>query len=201
MRQNFENYIVGLFCLFFLYYAAQAIFIRDIFRLFYVLIPALVLSLLPILLEYKFRIRFPSGTKILVALALLLHVAGGINRFYWMFAPYYDKLAHVVSACALMMVIFCFFLVLDREGKQYSRRAVILSIILITTVFMVSWEVLEYYIDVLVQSSYNNGMADTIGDLIANVIGMVIALILIRHHLKKIPAGKGIGWLLGGNEA
>lgn len=34
------------------------------------------------------------------------------------------------------------------------------------------------------------------GDLIANLGGIGIGLLIIRYHLLKIPPGKGIGWLL-----
>jgi hypothetical protein len=196
MRRTFENIIVGLFCLIFLFYAAQALYIDDTFRLFFVLIPAFILCLISVLVEYKMNVQFIPGTKSLVALALLLHVAGGINRFYWQFSPYYDKVAHVVSALALLLVVFCFFEFLDYYEYRYSRKLVIGAVVLITVVFMVAWECAEYSIDLLVQSSYNNGLYDTIGDLIANLIGIGIGLLMLRYHLLKIPEGKGISWLL-----
>lgn len=201
MRRSFENIIVGLFCLIFLYYAAQALYIGDTFRLFFVLIPAFILSLVPILVEYRMNVQFIPGTKSLVALALVLHVAGGINRFYWQFSPYYDKAAHIVSALALLLVAFCFFEFLDYYEYRYSRKLVIGAVVLMTVVFMVAWECAEYSIDLVVQSSYNNGLYDTIGDLIANLIGIGIGLLMLRYHLSKIPDGKGISWLLSGPRA
>jgi hypothetical protein len=195
-----ENLVVGLLALFLLFYAGQAVIIGDINRLYMVLIPSLVISFLPLLFEYRFKVTLPAGTKSLVVLALLLHVAGGISRFYWKFAPFYDKVAHVVSSVALMMVIFSFFVALDYWGKHFRLKSVLIGSVLIMTVLMVSWEFAEYYIDVLVKSSYNNGMADTIGDLIANVIGIIFALLLIRWETKKIPDGAGIGYLFSGQK-
>ena len=94
-----------------------------------------------------------------------------------------------------MMVIFSFFVALDYWGKHYKLKSVLIGSVLIMVVFMVTWEFAEYYIDVLVKSSYNNGMADTIGDLIANIIGIIIALLIIRCQTKKLPAGATIGSL------
>jgi uncharacterized protein with PQ loop repeat len=165
-----------------------------------VLVPSLIISLLPLLFEYRFKVTLPAGTKSLIVLALLLHVAGGISRFYWKFAPFYDKVAHVVSSVALMMVIFSFFVALDYWGKHYKLKSVLIGSVIIMTVFMVTWEFAEYYIDVLVKSSYNNGMADTIGDLIANIIGIIIALLVIRYQTKKLPAGATIGSLFFGKK-
>ncbi len=195
-----ENLVVGIIALCFIFYAGQAVIIGDTNRLYMVLVPSLIISLLPLLFENRLRVTLPAGTKSLVAFALLLHIAGGISRFYWKFAPYYDKCAHVVSSVALMMVIFSFFVALDYWGRHFKINSVLLGVVLITTVFMVSWEFAEYYIDVLVKSSYNNGIADTIGDLIANVIGIIIALLVIRRETKKIPPGKSIGYLFSGQK-
>ncbi len=198
MKYLNENLVVGILAIFLLFYAGQAVIIGDINRLYMVLVPSLIISLLPLLFEYRFKVTLPAGTKSLIVLALLLHVAGGISRFYWKFAPFYDKVAHVVSSVALMMVIFSFFVALDYWGKHYKLKSVLIGSVIIMTVFMVTWEFAEYYIDVLVKSSYNNGMADTIGDLIANIIGIIIALLVIRYQTKKLPAGATIGSLFFG---
>jgi hypothetical protein len=197
--RRIENLILGLFVLIFIYYAVQALVIGDTFRFFAVLIPALIFSLLPLVIEYKAKITFPGGVKPLIALALLLHVAGGINRFYWKFAPYYDKFAHVISALALLLVIFTFFVGLDYYGITLKLRTVILATLAITVVFFVAWEVTEYYIDVLAKTSYNNGLDDTIGDLISDVIGVALGLVAIWYYRSKIPPGKGIRYLFGKN--
>ncbi|HUU75827.1 MAG TPA: hypothetical protein VMW63_07015 [Methanoregulaceae archaeon] len=185
-----ENAVVYLICITFAGYAVQAVLIDDIFRLWAVLIPSVVLSLIPVLVEKKIGITFPAGLKSLVALSLVLHVAGGINRFYWKFAPFYDKFAHVISAAAVVMLVFCLFLILDFYGKKVNRTTLYAGIILISVFFMVAWEASEYFIDVLVKSSYNNGLEDTIGDLIADAVGLVLALALVRHHVHSVKDGE-----------
>lgn len=110
----------------------------DTFRLFFVLIPAFILSLVPLVVEYRMKVELIPGTKSLIALALLLHVAGGINRFYWLYSPLYDKLAHVISALALFLVVFSFFEFLDYYEYPYSRKFVLGAVVLITAVCMVA---------------------------------------------------------------
>jgi hypothetical protein len=195
--RRIENLILAFFVLIFIYYAVQALVIGDIFRFFVVLIPALIFSLLSVVIEYWLKITLPGGVKALVALALLLHVAGGINRFYWIFAPYYDKVAHVVSAMGLFLVIFTFFVGLDYYGIRLKLRTVIVATLVITVIFFVAWEVTEFYIDVFAKTSYNNGMGDTIGDLISDVIGVALGLLVIAYYRSKIPPGKGIRYLFG----
>jgi len=194
--QKVEYSLVGIFSLVFLYYAFQALMIGDTFRFMVVLIPSLALSLLPVVFEYVLKVTLPPGVKPLISLALLLHVAGGISRFYWKFAPFYDKVAHVCSALALFLLIITFFVVLDYLGKTVRWRTILISSLLITTVFMVSWEISEYLIDVMAKTSYNNGIGDSIGDLIANCIGILIGIFIVRYYRRIIPAGKNPGYLL-----
>ncbi|KUG07898.1 membrane protein [hydrocarbon metagenome] len=179
-----------------MYYAFQALMIGDTFRFMVVLIPSLALSLLPVVFEYVLKVTLPPGVKPLISLALLLHVAGGISRFYWKFAPFYDKVAHVCSALALFLLIITFFVVLDYLGKTVRWRTILISSLLITTVFMVSWEISEYLIDVMAKTSYNNGIGDSTGDLIANCIGILIGIFIVRYYRRIIPAGKNPGYLL-----
>ena len=191
-----EYVILGLFSLCFIYYAFQALMIGDTFRFMYVLIPSLLLSLLPIFFEYAMKIRFPPGFKSLFSLALLVHVAGGISRFYWKFSPFYDKIAHVVSALALFLLIISVFILLDYLETTVRWRTVLISTIMIVTVFMITWEISEYVIDVIATTSYNNGIIDSIGDIIANIIGILIGIVIIRYYRTLIPKGRTLGYLL-----
>lgn len=194
--RKLEYFLIGIFSLVFIYYAFQALMIGDTFRFMVVLIPSLALSLLPVVFEYVMKVTLPPGVKPLIALALLLHVAGGISRLYWKFAPFYDKVAHVCSALALFLLIITFFLVVDHLGKTVSWRTALIGSLVITTVFMVSWEISEYLIDVMAKTSYNNGIGDTIGDLIANGIGILFGIFIVRFYRRMIPAGKNPGYLL-----
>jgi len=189
MTRVTENAVVYLVCIIFAGYAVQAVLIDDLFRLWVVLIPSVILSLIPVLAEKKIGITFPSGLKSLVALSLVLHVAGGINKFYWDFAPVYDKFAHVISAAAVVMLVFCLFIILDYYGTRVSPTTLYAGIILISVFFMVAWEISEYFIDVVANTSYNSGIEDTIGDLIADSIGLILALLLVRHQVRSVK-----GW-------
>jgi len=194
--RRIEYAILGLFSLCFIYYAFQALIIGDTFRFIYVLIPSLALSLLPVVFEYAMKVRFPPGFKSLFSLALLLHVAGGISRFYWKFAPFYDKIAHVCSALALFLLIISVFAVLDYHGTTLKWRTVLISTIALVTIFMITWEISEYVIDMIATTSYNNGIVDSIGDVIANIIGIIIGFFIIRYYRTLIPAGKNLGYIL-----
>jgi VanZ family protein len=110
--------------------------------------------------------------------------------------PYYDKLAHVVSAIALGLLIFAFFLVLDYWEIRIRPSRILAAIFVLVLLFGCGWEIGEYYIDLLVQSSYNNGVMDSILDCISNILGALVAMLIARYYLKSIPEGKTPGYLL-----
>ncbi len=190
-----EYAILGFFSLCFIYYAFQSLIIGDTFRFIYVLIPSLALSLLPVIFEFAMKVRFPPGFKLLFSLALLVHVAGGISRFYWKFAPFYDKIAHVCSALALFLLIISVFSFLDYHGTTLKWRTVLITTVALVTVLMITWEISEYVIDVIATTSYNNGIIDSIGDVIANIIGIIIGFYIVRYYRTLIPDGKTLGSL------
>jgi VanZ family protein len=191
----YEGYSLLFFELLFLGFTYQAVLIDDTTR-FYVVIISMTLILVPLLFERYFAICLPAGTKTLIAFALFLHIAGGINRWYWKFMPYYDKVAHFFSALALGLVIFSFFLLLDYWEIRLQPSRMYAGIFIIVLIFGSCWEIGEYYIDVLVKSSYNNGLTDSILDLISNTLGSLIAIAMARHALRKAPVGENPSFLL-----
>ena len=190
-----EGYLLLFFEIVFLGFAYQAVVIDDTTRL-YVVAVSMLLILVPLLFERKFAISLPTGTKTMIAFALFLHVAGGINRWYWKFMPYYDKVAHDVSALALGLVIFSFFLLLDYWEIRIPPSRIYAGIFIFILLFGLSWEIAEYYIDLLVKSSYNNGLADSILDVISNTIGALLAIAMAHRALRQVPEGKTPSFLL-----
>lgn len=195
-----EIIIVIIFEVIFAALAIQAIFIQDVPRLFNV-IAAMIISVLPIVFEKVMGMSLPFGVKSLVPFALFLHVAGGIMRWYWLYMPFYDKFAHLVAAIAIGLSVFVFFLVLDYYEVRISKWKVLLGIFIITMLFGGIWEVGEKTIDMMVKSSYNNGLIDTIGDEIGNIMGTIIALLVVNTYINSVPSGKSMSWLLRKREA
>jgi VanZ family protein len=194
-RQQLEYAAILFFEYLFLLFAVQAVLISDTTR-FAVVLVSMAILLLPVFVERKMVIVLPPPTKVAIAVALLLHIAGGINRYYWKFSPFYDKLAHGVSALALGLLLFSFFLILDSRELRIRPTRILLWTFVLCFVLGMAWEVGEYYIDLLVRSSYNNGLADSVIDLVSNTIGSILAVLIAAHYLKTLPAGKPPGSLL-----
>ncbi len=194
-RQQLEYTVLIAFEILFLWFAIQAVFIDDTTR-FYVVLVSMALLILPVLFERKIGVTLPFGTKSVIALALFLHIAGGINRWYWKFMPYYDKLAHGVSALALGLLIFSFFLLLDYWEFRIRPTRILIWMFVLVFLFGLCWEVGEYYIDVLVQSSYNNGVTDSVLDMASNTVGALVAMAVAARYLRSLSGGHTPGSLL-----
>ncbi len=195
-RARFAEIIIVIFFeAIFAALAIQAIFIQDFPRLFNV-IAAMIIAVLPIVFEKVMGMSLPFGVKSLVPFALFLHVAGGIMRWYWLYMPFYDKFAHLVAAIAIGLSVFVFFLVLDYYGVRVSKWKVLLGIFIITLLFGGIWELGEKTIDLMVKSSYNNGLIDTIGDEIGNITGTLIAILIANIYINSVPSGKSMSWLV-----
>jgi hypothetical protein len=190
-----EYLIVILFEIIFAALAVQAVLIEDTTRFYFVFL-AMIIALLPVIVEKIMGISLPFGVKSLVPFALFLHLAGGILRWYWIYQPWYDKFAHVISALAIALLVFVFFLMLDYYGTRVSTMKVLLGIFIITLVLGGIWEIGEKSFDIMLKSSYNNGLIDTIGDTIGNLIGTIIAMLVAYWYLKKIPPGQTTGYLI-----
>jgi hypothetical protein len=190
-----EYLIVILFEIIFAALAVQAVLIGDSTRFYFVFL-AMIIAALPVAFEKILGLSLPPGIKILVPFALFLHLAGGIMRWYWIYQPWYDKFAHIVSALTIALLVYVFFLMLDSYGIRVSRLNVLIGIFVITILLGGFWEIGEKSFDLMLKSSYNNGLTDTIGDVIGNIIGTFIGVLVANRALKKIPSGETMGYLL-----
>ena len=159
---------------------------------FFVVIISMALIFIPSLMEFLLSIRLPAGTHFAVAIALIFHVAGGINQYYWIYAPYYDKVAHCISGFALGLVIFSSLLYLGMRGVRLSPFHIVAGIILLVFSFGVVWEICELTIDALTGSTYNLGAEDTFFDMLGNTLGSLVAVAYALHIMNSVAPEKHV---------
>jgi len=181
-----EDLIILAFEVIFLMLLYQAILLHDTTR-FYVVVVAMVLTVVPILVEKGMGISLPTGVKSMIALTLFLHVAGGVLRWYWVYKPWYDKLAHFVAGITIGLLGFVFFIFLDRWGVSVQKRAVLAGIFCIVLFLGLFWEIAEIYIDTLGYSTYSNGILDNIQDMASNTLGSIVAVVVAFYSMKRLP--------------
>jgi len=198
--KTIENIIVILFEISFILLSVQAVNIDDIPRL-KIAVTAFFMTLVPYLAERLLRISLPFGIKSLIPFALFVHAAGGIMRWYWELSGfYYDKVAHVVSGLALGLVIFATFLTFilyTDYGREMQRRSVLVWTALITFMFGLFWEFEELSIDSVMLTTYSGGLYDSIGDMMGNIVGIILCLYVAKRWMDSVPPEKSISSLLG----
>jgi len=204
-----ELIVVALFEVIFLALYLQSALIGDTGRTYFPF-GAFIITLIPLLFEWRYRISFPLGLKMIIPLALFLHTAGGILRWYWII-PFFDKITHVVSTIAVSLIAFTIIMFLDYRKKTTKRPVtrkgshlfsnwkndVLFGIVLITLICSLILEILgEYALDLMFHTTYNWGPVDTVTDMMGNLIGLLIVLCIAQKTMDSIPTGRHLGDLL-----
>jgi hypothetical protein len=194
--RTIENIIVILFEIGFIGLAVHARNIDDIPRM-KIAIGSFFIPLIPYVVERLAKVSLPVGVKLMVPLAIFIHVAGGIMDWYWSpVFPLYDKLAHFISGMAVGLVVLVFFLFLDAYGVRFKQSTVLIGIFLIVAFLGGIWKIGEVYMDINYHSMFDEGLPDLIGDDICHTIGSIAAVIVSWLYILTVPNGKDISFLL-----
>ncbi|MDO9550194.1 MAG: hypothetical protein Q7J03_04410 [Methanoregula sp.] len=169
-----------------LFVALSGLLIKnDLFRARWGFI-AVALAILPAICEWIVGIRFPWPMKFLIALALVMHMSGGIFEFYFTYYPVYDKLCHLVSAMAITLLVFVTILVLAGEtGRNFRRMTVVAGVFTTVIALGLAWEFVELHVDFLSGTSYFVDPTDSFFDTIFNIIGTTFVVVTINKYLKR----------------
>ncbi|MGH2549282.1 MAG: hypothetical protein ACRDHN_07820 [Thermomicrobiales bacterium] len=122
-------------------------------------------------------------THAIVVGATLADTLGTAGHMYEKWGPY-DKVVHFSSGAAFAAGIYQALAFMKRRGviawDPFKRglMAVLVSFFVIGFI----WETYEYMSDVVFGSGRVHGWGDTIGDLIADTTGAILAIGIIRRH-------------------
>lgn len=206
--RNGEILIALVFELIFVGLSIHSVLIGDMTRSLWPLI-AIILTLVPFIVEWKDKVSLPFGLKMMVPFALFLHVAGGIMRWYWE-VPFFDKFAHIISAIALGLILFTMYQYLDyleyAKKKPFFKKSirffktqemdVVAGVVVILVIFGLAWEFSEYAIDLVYHTTYNFGLVDSVTDFAGDIIGMLIVLFTVHRSMEIIPPDEHLDYLL-----
>lgn len=178
-------YLFYMVQVFLLYLFLTGFLIGDIQRATWGIM-ALALSFLPGIVEWWLRMQLPWTVKFLIALSLFLHVAGGINRWYFLYYPFYDKVAHFVSALTIAFMLYLLLLCIGTYTRfRPGKFAVPVVIVVITMFFGQAWEYAELTLDLILKSTYYMGSFDSVVDTVFNLLGALIIAVLSYVELKN----------------
>ncbi len=158
---------------------------------------ALFLTLVPTILERDFKMKLPLIFDIAITVSVFLHVIGGYQDFYD-YVPFYDHFTHFVSAATVSLIGVT--LLYDLAFHVRIVKLPPLGFGIFTVLFAMSmgmvWEFLEWGFDLMVGTTLQRGLYDTMLDLLFDtvagiVIGTVSALKLSRGEPLEEQAMRG----------
>ncbi len=147
---------------------------------------AFLLTMAPSLMTRNMRLCLPWEVNLLVAVSLYLHVMGHVGEYYILFAPYYDKLTHLVSSITVAFIAFFLAILAEHQGDvRLTRSAVVVFILVSTLAAGAVWEIYEFVADQVFGTNLQHGNIDTMSDLIVDLIGAVIGATLAAIALAR----------------
>jgi hypothetical protein len=146
---------------------------------------AIVLSFVPSIVERNYQIHLPFEMDLLITLALFLHTfLGEVLMFYervWL----WDKALHVYGSAVISMLAFMIVYTLHYTGKL---RLTIPFIGFFTVTFALAvgslWELAEFSVDFLFEKTTQKGLADTMWDLVYDLLGGVVIAVLGMFYVR-----------------
>ncbi|UCC93136.1 MAG: hypothetical protein JSW25_00195 [Thermoplasmata archaeon] len=138
-----------------------------------------VFAFVPTVIRRATGLSMPVALEFLLFLALFLHVGGGALGIYDMFGPW-DMVTHFVST--FMLALFGFTLVFIANHQWAFMTMTPGRVILVTMVIAMSlgfiWEGMEWAADKLFDIRAQDGIADTLMDLVMDAVGGLAASLL-----------------------
>ena len=133
---------------------------------------AIILSLLPSIVERNYRITLPFELDLLITLMIFLHTFfGEWLKFYdrlWV----WDKILHVYGSAVISMLAFMIVYSLHYTKKI---RLTLPLVGLFTIIFAMAvggfWEIGEFAVDKIFNKDTQNGLDNTMWDIINDLIG------------------------------
>lgn len=147
---------------------------------------AIMLSLLPSIVERNYRITLPFELDFLITLMIFLHTFfGEWLKFYdklWI----WDKIMHIYGTAVISMLAFMIVYTLHYTKKI---RLTLPLVGLFTIIFAMAvgglWEIGEFAVDKVFDKDTQNGLDNTMWDLINDLIGgtfiAVIGIIYMKY--------------------
>lgn len=162
----------------------------------------MIVIFLPSQAEKKFGIDIPDTMEIMYFIFLFCAIyLGEVRNFYYKI-PYWDTILHAFSAAMLGFLGFIlvqFFNQHRIKGTQLSPFFVSLFAFCFAVTCGVVWEIYEYLADHILGTnmqkfmtatgtilSGHNALGDTMKDIIVDVIGALIVVIIGYIHLKNL---------------
>lgn len=149
------------------------------------LVFSVILSLIPSLVERSYRVTLPFELDLLITLSIFLNTFMGEGMDFYQKVRLYDKALHIYGSAVVGLLAFVVVYTLN-----YTRK-VRLSLPFIgffTVTFAMAmggiWEIMEFAVDNLFGKTTQDGLDDTMWDLINDFLGGLITAAIGMLYVK-----------------
>lgn len=128
--------------------------------------------------EEKTRDELPWELNSLLVLVLFLYVAGNNGGFYSLYAPVYDKVHHFLGGALVALLGFVSVTILEyRTEIKMGRYLMVFFIVILSIAIGALAEIVEFLYDIILGTSLQPSLHDTMIDLIVDTLGgMIVAV-------------------------
>lgn len=147
-------------------------------------------TMIPTLLTRNLKIVIPPLLDFWIGVALFLHVFGGVMGLYdhvW----WWDHVTHFISAALISILGFTVLLTITRLSHSLFVPPKVIPVVIILFILAtgVIWEIFEFFCDIVLGTTMQYSLTDTVHDMMFNTVGAVFASILgyryfLREHWK-----------------
>lgn len=140
---------------------------------------AIVLSFIPSIVERNNRVHLPFELDFLITSALFLHIFLGEVLMFYERVSIWDNVLHFYGTAVVAILAFMIVYTLHYTKKL---RLTLPFIGLFTVTFALAvgslWEIAEFTVDAVFAENTQKGLADTMWDLVYDLIGGVFIAVL-----------------------
>ncbi|MEK7313210.1 MAG: hypothetical protein AAB065_01940 [Deltaproteobacteria bacterium] len=146
---------------------------------------AVALSLTPSIIERNYRIQLPFELDLLITISIFLHTFLGEWLMFYERVWMWDKFLHFFNSAVVAILAFVAVYALHYTKKL---RLTVPFVGFFTLIFSGAmgavWEIIEFWVDIIFNQTMQNGLDDTMWDLMYNLIGGGIIAVLGMIYVK-----------------
>jgi hypothetical protein len=157
---------------------------------------ALLITVLPNILEWKYDVPIGVGLTLWISLGVFLHTLG--TGYLYGDYMWYHNLTHAISGSLIAAIGYASFRAVDEHSAavRFPSTFMFVLIVLFVVAVGVAWEIGEFLTDQLLVTDSGNGvvlvqygLADTLTDLLFDFVGGVLVALWGTASLTGVAAG------------
>ena len=147
---------------------------------------SMIFAFSPDMFRINTGVRSPSLISIWITSLLFIFAFGRPMRFYGIF-DWWAGFTHFLAGSAVSILVFSSFIYINRKLENLFIPIWLLLLLVLLSISPIGiiWEISEFIIDRLLDTSIQAGLDDTIYDLICNFFGSLFTVVLIYLTLLK----------------